>query len=78
MRSGGRFSLTLVRGSVLSCMLVAALAGCGEEGGAAAGAGEEQGATLTVFAASSLTDAFGELAKTFEEQNPGTEVKPLW
>jgi molybdate transport system substrate-binding protein len=28
-----------------------------------------------VFAASSLTDAFGELAKIFEEQNPGTEVR---
>jgi ABC-type molybdate transport system substrate-binding protein len=28
-----------------------------------------------VFAASSPTDAFGELAKTFEERNPGTEVR---
>jgi molybdate transport system substrate-binding protein len=28
-----------------------------------------------VFAASSLTDAFGELARIFEEQNPGTEVR---
>ena len=28
-----------------------------------------------MFAASSLTDAFGELAKTFEEENPGTEVR---
>jgi molybdate transport system substrate-binding protein len=28
-----------------------------------------------VFAASSLTDAFGALARTFEEQNPGTEVR---
>jgi molybdate transport system substrate-binding protein len=30
---------------------------------------------LTVLAASSLTDAFGELAKIFEKQNPGTEVR---
>ena len=30
---------------------------------------------MTVLAASSLTDAFGELAKTFEEQNPGVEVR---
>ena len=30
---------------------------------------------MTVLAASSLTDAFGELGKTFEEQNPGTTVK---
>jgi len=30
--------------------------------------------TLTVLAASSLTDVFGELESTFEEQNPGTKV----
>lgn len=28
-----------------------------------------------MLAASSLTDAFGELARTFEEQNPGVEVR---
>ncbi len=56
-------------------MLLAALAGCGGEGGAAAGAGDERGATLTVFAASSLTDAFGELAGIFEERNPSVEVR---
>ncbi len=37
--------------------------------------GEDGGGTLTVLAASSLTDAFGELAKRFEEQNPGVEVR---
>ena len=31
--------------------------------------------TLTVLAASSLTDAFGKLAGRFEEQNPGVEVR---
>ena len=36
---------------------------------------EEQGGTLTVLAASSLTDAFGKLGKTFEQQDPGTTVK---
>ena len=41
-----------------------------EEGG---GRGERS--ILTVFAASSLTDAFGELEKTFEERNPGVEVR---
>jgi molybdate transport system substrate-binding protein len=46
-------------------------ADAGDEGG---GRGEEQ-STLTVFAASSLTDAFGELAKTFEERNPGVDVR---
>ena len=30
---------------------------------------------MTVLAASSLTDAFGELARTFEEQNSGVEVR---
>ena len=56
-------------------MLVAALAGCGGEGEAAVGGGQEQRGTLTVFAASSLTDAFGELARIFEERNPGVEVR---
>jgi len=56
------------------------LTGCGgtsESGGAPQTAGEEQGGsgTLTVLAASSLTDAFGELATTFQEQNPGTKVR---
>ena len=75
MESGARFTLTLVGGFVFSCLLVAALAGCGGESGAATGGGQEQGGTLTVFAASSLTDAFGELARIFEERNPGVEVR---
>jgi len=57
--------------SVLALTL--SLSGCG--GGAAGAGGGERSATLTVFAASSLTDAFGELAKTFEERNPGVEVR---
>ncbi len=45
-------------------------------GGAGDGGGQgQQGGTLTVLAASSLTDAFGELATTFEEQNQGVTVK---
>jgi molybdate transport system substrate-binding protein len=28
-----------------------------------------------VFAASSLTDTFGELESAFEEQNPGTDIR---
>ena len=38
--------------------------------------GEEQtsGGAVTVLAASSLTDAFGELATMFEERNPGAKV----
>jgi molybdate transport system substrate-binding protein len=60
---------------VLSCLLVAALAGCGGSGRAPAGGEREQGGTLTVFAASSLADAFGELAAIFERRNPGTTVR---
>lgn len=55
---------------VVSGLATTALAGCG---GASSGAAEVD-RTLTVFAAASLTDAFGELTKTFEEQNPGTKV----
>jgi molybdate transport system substrate-binding protein len=49
------------------------LVGCG--GSSAGGGGGEQDDTLTVLAASSLTDAFGELGRTFEERNPGVEVR---
>ena len=58
----------LLRGRVI------VLAGCGGSG-AGGGGGEQQGGTLTILAASSLTDAFGQLGKTFEQQNPGTTVK---
>ena len=64
-------------GAKLSCcVLVAALLpvlfGCGGSGGSEGG-GEES--ALTVYAASSLTDAFGELKDNFEEENSGTEVR---
>jgi molybdate transport system substrate-binding protein len=66
--------------ALLGLGLVIVLAGCGSSGsgggnGGAGGGGEEQGGTLTIFAASSLTDAFGQLGKTFEQQNSGTTVK---
>lgn len=47
-------------------------------GGASGDAQEEEptkGGQITVLAASSLTDAFEELAGTFEERNPGAEVR---
>ncbi len=37
--------------------------------------GADASSTLTVFAASSLTDAFTELAETVESQNPGVAVQ---
>ncbi len=74
MRVGRRFNQALATALIISSIAVAGLAGCGGSGGGAAdgGGGDDP---ITVFAASSLTDAFGELAKTFEEQNPGTEVR---
>jgi molybdate transport system substrate-binding protein len=45
----------------------------GGQGGSEGGGGQD--GTLTVLAASSLTDAFGELEMKFEEQNPGVEVR---
>ncbi|HYQ83311.1 MAG TPA: extracellular solute-binding protein, partial [Rubrobacter sp.] len=36
---------------------------------------EKGGGTLTILAASSLIDAFGELGETFEQQNEGVTVK---
>jgi len=57
--------------AVISGLAVAGLTGCEQR----LNGGGEGGGTLTILAASSLTDAFGELAKTFEKQNPGTEVR---
>ena len=49
--------------------------GSGNGDGGQGGGGGDGGGTLTVLAASSLTDGFGELAKDFEEQNSGVSVK---
>jgi molybdate transport system substrate-binding protein len=59
----------LIAALAISSFAVVGLAGCG----GSSGGGE--GGTLAVFAASSLTDAFGVLARSFEEQNPGIEVR---
>ncbi len=64
---------------VLASLVAVALASCGggssgEEGGSGRSEGGG-GSTLTVLAASSLTDAFGELARIFEHDHPGTQVR---
>ena len=66
---------------VHTCLLAAALisalaglAGCGQ-GLDGKSEGGREGGRLTILAASSLTDAFGELARTFENQHPGVEVR---
>ena len=76
----GKISVT----SLLLLLLIGstfALTGCGgssESSGRASqstSGGQGSSGTLTVLAASSLTNAFGELATTFQEQNPDTEVR---
>jgi len=76
MRIGRRFYRALLTAFIISSIAVVGLVGCGgdAEGGESGGEGDG-GGTLTVFAASSLTDAFGVLTKTFEEQNPGVTVR---
>ena len=66
-----RFYRALVAAAMISTVAVVGLAGCGR----GSGVGDGGNSTLTVLAASSLTDAFGELATDFEERNPGTEVR---
>src|SRR5215208_686713 len=65
----------LVRAKLLSCVVVAALLpvsfGCGGSGSSE----EREESALTVYAASSLTDAFEELKANLEEENSGTEVR---
>jgi molybdate transport system substrate-binding protein len=72
-----RVYLWVLAVALISALLSAGVVGCGGGSGSSGsgGGGEEQGGTLTILAASSLTDAFGELGKTFEEQNQGVEVK---
>ncbi|HJQ28601.1 MAG TPA: molybdate ABC transporter substrate-binding protein [Rubrobacter sp.] len=65
--------LTLLAALLISGL--ARLAGCGGESTGGAESGDKGEETLTILAASSLTDAFGVLAKTFEKQHPGTEVR---
>src|ERR671916_288392 len=49
-------------------LLTIGLVGCGgESGGENKGGSESERSTLTIFAASSLTDAFGDLESAFEE-----------
>lgn len=67
----------------LALMLAATLSGCGSGAQDASPAGTSSDpsaaagseATLTVFAAASLTGTFTELGKTFEAANPGTTVR---
>ena len=60
--------------TLVSVSVLVGFTGCGQ--GSNGGTGDEkEGGKLTILAASSLIDAFGEVGKTFEKQNPGTEVR---
>lgn len=59
-------------GSLLVGACAVVVGACG--GGTAATEGTEASTTLTVFAASSLADAFTEIAVGFETGNPGIDV----
>lgn len=66
-------TLAALAGGLLASALVA---GCGGGGSSQPAAGAPAAAkTLTVSAAASLTDVFGQLGKTFEAQNPGVTVR---
>lgn len=61
--------------TALALLLAGTLAGC-DGAGSPPGRGEgAAGATLTVFAAASLTEAFTRLGESFERANPGVEVR---
>ncbi len=71
MRIGRRFCEVLI----LVALALALAVGCGAASGDQGETTKGKEDTLTVFAASSLTDAFGELANVFERENPGVEVR---
>ena len=66
-----------VVGAAVAATALTALTACGggtDPGAQSGQGGQAQGGTLTVFAAASLTDTFGQLEKQFEQANPGTDV----
>ena len=66
-------SRRILTAAVCLVVVLAGPSGCASS--ASEGGERGEGGTLTVLAASSLTDAFGELEKRFEDQNPGVEVR---
>jgi molybdate transport system substrate-binding protein len=59
---------------VTAAMLLAASCGGSSGSGSGGSSGGSSGGTLNVFAAASLTNAFGDLEKTYEGQHPGWMV----
>src|SRR3712207_5010291 len=68
--------LNLLAVAMMSVITLAGLTGCEQDSNGSGQVDREKwGGTLTVLAASSLIDAFGELGETFEQQNEGVTVK---
>lgn len=64
----GRYRTTVAASAV--AVLALALTACGDDDDSGSG-----GTELTVLAASSLTNAFDELERTYEDQNPDVDVR---
>jgi len=62
---------------VTALVAATALAGCSssDDGGSGGGTSPAESGTMTVLAASSLTEAFDTLSKDFEADHPGVKVK---
>jgi molybdate transport system substrate-binding protein len=62
---------------MLGTLVAAALAaaGCGGGGSSGGGSSTPTGGTLNVFAAASLTEAFTQLARTYQSDHPGWTVR---
>jgi molybdate transport system substrate-binding protein len=71
-----RVHLNLLAAAMMAVIALAGLTGCGQDSNGSGQVDSEKGVgTLTILAASSLIDAFGELGETFEQQNEGVTVK---
>jgi molybdate transport system substrate-binding protein len=60
--------------TVAALLLVTATAACGDDDPAAGDPAGDGGATLTVFAAASLTSSFEQLGESFEKSHGGVQV----
>ncbi|GAA0976425.1 Molybdate-binding protein ModA [Nocardioides aquaticus] len=60
---------------VVTTLVALAAGACGTGGGEEAGAGDGGTATITVFAAASLTSSFEQVAADFEAENDGVDVQ---
>jgi molybdate transport system substrate-binding protein len=78
MKEGRLTRQRFIAGAFASVAAIGLLAaGCGSTGNdnKGSGSGKRSTTTLTVFAAASLTGAFGTIGKQFEAAHPGTKVR---